>query len=156
MSVGLIDYVLFHMHDWQLFDDSRFTLEFKYPRLATDGEPVEWVETQQAQMLRVHILSPKSREVYFEVSKYGLLTAKSAYQLHKENLTKQFHQLSITELRETHCESLPAYEYTFKWDQGTRTVILVERDNGTYRIPYNPRFSVNLQILSTLQWHNLT
>ena len=52
------------------------------------------------------------------------------------------------------CASLTAYEYTFGWDQGERTVILVERDGATYRILYNPRFAVNLQILSTIEWLN--
>lgn len=143
------------MENWQLFSDSQFALQFKYPILATDGEPVDRAEAQQDGMLRVHILSPKSREVYFEVSKYDLVTAESEYQRHKEYLPKQFHPLTVTELKETLCASFPAYEYTFVWDQGTRTVILVERGGATYRILYNPRFSVNLQILSTLEWLSL-
>ncbi len=143
------------MENWQRFRDPRFALQFKYPKLAMDGEPVDQVETQQDGMLRVHILSPNSREVYFEVSKHNLLTAESEYQRHKEYLPNQFPGLAITELRVTRCASLPAYEYTFEWDQGTRTVILVERSDATYRILYNPRFSVNLQILSTVEWLNL-
>src|SRR5215475_14195977 len=133
------------MENWQLFRDSQFALQFKYPNVAMDGEPVERVETQQDRMFRVHILSPKSREVYFEVSKYDLLTAESEYQRHKEYLPKQFDSLSITELEETICASLPARAYTFEWYHGTRRVILVERDDATYRILYNPWFSINLQ-----------
>jgi len=144
------------MENWQRFSDPGFALQFNYPKLATDGEPVDRVETKQEGMLRVHILSPKSREVYFEVSKYDLLVAESEYQRHKEYLPKQFYLLSITELRETHCASLPAHDYTFEWDQGIRTVILVERADATYRILYNPRFSVNLQILSTVEWLRIT
>ena len=143
------------MDDWQEFKDFRFALRFKYPGLATNGEHVDRVETQQDGMLRVHVLSPKSREVYFEISKYDLLNAESEYQRHKEILPKQFHPFAITELKETLCRSLPAYEYTFEWEQDTRTVILVERCDATYRILYNPRFPINLQILSTVQWLNL-
>jgi len=142
------------MDDWQEFKDSRFALWFKYPSLATNGEHVDRVETQQDGMLRVHVLSPKSREVYFEVSKYDLLNAESEYQRHKENLPKQFHPLTITELKKTLCRSLPAHEYTFEWEQCARTVILVERGDATCRILYNPRFPINLQILSTAQWLN--
>jgi hypothetical protein len=144
------------MEKWQLFNDASFALQFKYPSQDTGSEPVHWVENQQEGMLRVHILSPKSREVYFEVSKYDSLTAESEYQRHKEFLPTQFRLLAITELKETHCASLPACEYTFEWDQGIRTVMLVERDEATYRILYNPRFSVNLEILSTVQWLSLT
>lgn len=143
------------MDDWQEFKDSRFAFWFKYPGLATNGEHVDRVETQQDGMLRVHVLSPKSREVYFEVSKYDLLNAESEYQRHKAYLLKQFYPLALTELKETLCGSLPGYEYTFEWEQGIRTVILVERDNATYRILYNPRSPINLQILSTVQWLNL-
>ena len=144
------------MENWRLFRDARFSLQFKYPRLATDGEPVDLVETQQHGMLRVHILAPKSRGVYFEVSKYDLLTAEAEYQHHKKYLLKQFQQLVISKLKETVCASLPASEYTFEWDQGKRNVILVEREDATYRILYNPSFSVNFQILSTMDWLKLT
>jgi len=95
------------MDDWQEFKDSRFALWFKYPSLATNGEHVDRVETQQDGMLRVHILSPKSREVYFEVSKYDLLNAESEYQRHKENLPKQFHPLTITELKKRFVDLFP-------------------------------------------------
>jgi hypothetical protein len=143
------------MEDWKLFGDARFSLQFKYPSLAPDAEPVETVETQQGGMLRLHVLAPKSREVYFEVCKYDALSAKAEYQRHKEYLLKQFDSLVISELDETMLASLPGYEYTFRWDQGERIVLLVERGSTTYRIIYDPRFPVNLQILSTLEWLNL-
>ena len=140
------------MENWHFFDDSRFALQFKYPARASDGEPVDREETEADGMLRVHILAPKCREVYFEITKYYGLPAAAEYERHKEGLPKQFDRLSITELKETDCASLPAYEYTFEWDQGRRRVLLVERSDATYRILYNPRFPINQQILSTLQW----
>lgn len=143
------------MENWLSFDDPRFAFKFRYPARATDGELVERIENQQAGMLRVHILSPIGREVYFEVSKYDALTAEAEYQRHKEYLLKQFHPLQITALINTPFASLPACRYTFEWDQGERTVILVERGDATYRIIYNPRFPVNLRILSTVEWIDL-
>jgi hypothetical protein len=106
-------------------------------------------------MLRVHVLAQVSREVYFEVTKYDSLSPEADYQRHSDALALQFDGLVIAELQESTCASLPAYEYSFEWDQGKRVVILVERGGTTYRIIYNPRFPVNLQILSTLEWLNL-
>lgn len=68
------------MENWQLFRDPRFAVQFRYPAQGTDGEPVERVETVQEGMLRVHVLAPKSREVYFEVTKYDQLSAQAEYQ----------------------------------------------------------------------------
>ena len=143
------------MDDWELFDDSRFDLTFKHPSHTTGGEAVERAETAQPGMLRVHILAPKSREVYFEVCRYDSLTTETEYLRHKEHRLKQFNPLVISELDETAVASLPGHTYTFQWNQGERIVLIVERGNITYRIIYNPRFPVNLQILSTLEWLNL-
>lgn len=96
------------MENWQFFDGSRFALQFNYAARASDGEPVEREETEADAMLRVHVLAPKCREVYFEVTKYYGLPAAAEYECHKEGLPKQFDPLSITELKETGCASLPA------------------------------------------------
>ena len=142
------------MGSWRLFQDPRFALQFKYPPIAADGETIEKVETAQDGMIRAHILAPKSREIYFEVTKYNSLPPAAEYQRHKEYLAKQFDPLAITELKETLFASLPASAYAFEWDQGERNVILVERSDVTYRLIYNPRFPVNLEILSTVMWLN--
>ncbi|HEX6035027.1 MAG TPA: hypothetical protein VFY83_11350 [Anaerolineales bacterium] len=113
------------------------------------------VETQQDQLLRVHVLSPLSREVYFEVSRFENLPAKAEYKRHQEHLRKQFHPLAVSDLKEVSGSSLPAYEYSFKWHQGARTVILVEHANATYRILYNPDSALNGQILSTIEWMDI-
>jgi len=148
-SVGLIRCTLFDMENWLFFSDPRFALQFQHPRLATDGEPVQREETQREGMLRIHVLAPKCREVYFEVTKYELLTPKDEYRRHTENLPELFEGVQISELKETRCASLPAYEYMFEWEQGTRSVMLVQRGAETYRILFNPRFPINVQIQST-------
>ena len=144
------------VENWQLFRDAQFDLLFRYPRSATDGDPVERVETQREGLFRVHVLSPASRDVYFEVSKYVAISAEEEYRRHQETLSEQSPELLISDLKETVCAFLPAYEYTFKWSEGTRTVILVERENATYRILFNPRYHLNFQILSTVEWPDLT
>jgi hypothetical protein len=143
------------MEGWQHFNDPRFALQLQYPVRAEDGEPVECVETELEGMLRVHILSPIGREVYFEVGRYDSLTPEAEYRRHRESLLKQFDSLAITDLLATSLASLPAFEYTFEWDKGKRTVVLIEHRTVTYRILYNPLFPVNLQILSTCTWLNL-
>ena len=140
------------MGNWQLFRDPRFAVRFRFPAQGTDGEPLERVETVQEGMLRVHILAPKSREVYFEVTRYDQLSSRVEYQRHKDSLPGQFDPLTISDLKATLFGSLPAYEYSFEWDQGKRIVFLVEQGNSTYRILYNPRFAINGQILSTVEW----
>lgn len=140
------------MENWQLFENSAFSLRFRYPRRTESGEPVKRRDTEQDHIFRVHILAPKSREVYFEVTRFESLSAKAEYQQHKKTLPQQFQSLKISELRETVFVSHPAFEYSFGWDQGNRTVLLIEDGEVTYRILYNPRFPVNLQILSTVEW----
>jgi hypothetical protein len=103
-------------------------------------------------MLRVHFLTPNTREVYFEISNYDSLPAVSEFRQHTENLKELLQTLHITELSTTHCASLPAFQYGFKCKQGVRTVILVEHGKATYRILFDPVQSVNLKILSTLRW----
>ena len=105
-------------------------------------------------MLRLHILTPRSREVYFEVTKYDSLSAESEYRRHRESLVSQFDSLVIRELQVTVVAAIPAYEYSFEWDLGARVVLLVERGSTTYLIIYNPRSPVNLKILSTVEWLN--
>lgn len=140
------------MQTWHLFQDSRFELQFTYPYRTADGESVDRLESEQAGTLRIHLLSPIGREVYFEVSKYDPLSPEAAYRQHCESLEKQFDRLEITALRKTTFAAFPAHEYSFEWDQEKRAVLLVERGTATYRLLYNSQFPINLQILSTVEW----
>lgn len=140
------------MDNWNSFKDPRFSLQFNYPSQGSDGEGVDVVETQQDGVLRAHVLTPKSREIYFEVTQYDALPALFEYQRHRENLLKQFDSFTISALIESVCASLPAYEYSFEWHHGRRVVLLVERGAWTYRLLYNPQAAVNMQILSTVRW----
>jgi hypothetical protein len=142
------------MKSWQYFEDPRFELSLEYPRPGVDGEPVERIEIQNEELLRVHIRTPENRAVYFEISKYRSLTAEVEYQQHKDNLRKQFPEIEMTGLIETDVADVPAYSYSFEWESGLRTVVLVERDDGLYRILFNPNHPVNLHILHSLRWLN--
>jgi len=140
------------MDDWQEFRDAKFTLLFKVPEATPQGHFVDKTEGEQGESIRVHFTSRDSKELYFEVTKYEALTPQTEYQQHRTNLEKRFSKFSITELKEIDWKSLSAYEYSFEWDQGKRSIILVEWDHATYRFLYDPRSPLNLQVLSTVEW----
>lgn len=140
------------MQDWQHFSDSRFALGFQYPQITPQGYFVEKAESQEHDIVRIHFTSKDSREVYFEISKYQDLSAQMEYQRHKENLEKRPEGFVVTDLKEIRWMSQPAYEYSIKWSQAARVVMLIEADNTTYRILYDPKSPLNVQILLTLRW----
>ena len=140
------------MQNWQHFADSSFALGFQYPRTTPQGHTVEKAESQGDEWVRVHFTSKDSRELYFEITKYFDLRAQVEYQRHRAFLQESLEQFSISVLKEIHWMSQSAYEYSFKWEQGARVVILLESDHTTYRILYDPYSPLNARILSTLQW----
>jgi predicted kinase len=137
---------------WQLFDDSRFDLQFRYPRETSEGNRIEKKERQENEVIRVHLVSRDSQQLYLEVTKYQGLDPKQEYERHKEDLEKRFQELSITDIQAIDWKSLPGYQYSFEWPQGRRSVMVFDRNGSTYRILYDPRSPLNLQVLSTVEW----
>jgi hypothetical protein len=144
--------ILTSMQNWQLFDDKRFALQFKYPSKTPQGSLIDRTEGQHDETIRVHFISRDSEELYFEVTKYHGLPPREEYRRHKEELKKRFTELSITDIQEINWKSLPAYEYSFDGPPGRRSVTMFEKNEVTYRILYDPRSPLNLQVLSTVEW----
>jgi hypothetical protein len=140
------------MQDWLHFSDPRFALGFQYPEITHQGHFVEWTESKEDDFVRVLFRSKDSREVYFEITKYQDLSAQLEYQQHKDNLEKRPEGFAVTDLKEIRWMSQPAYEYSIKWSQAARVARLIETENNTYRILYDPYSPLNVQILLTLQW----
>lgn len=140
------------MQNWKHFTDSRFALGFQYPEITPQGHSVQSTENQETELVRVHFRSKDSAEVYFEITKYQNLSAQMEYQRHKEDLEKRPEGFVLTELKEIRWMSQPAYEYFIKWSKARRVVMLVEADNSTYRVLYDPNSPLNVRILSTIQW----
>ena len=109
-------------------------------------------EIQEDESVRVLFASRDGRELYFEITKYFDLPVQVEYKRHKESLKKRLEQFSTSDLKEIRWMSQPAYEYSFKWNHGARIVRLIETENATYRILYDPKSPLNAQILSTIQW----
>lgn len=139
------------MNDWQIFSDPKFKIYFKYPDPTPQGYSVEKAEGQREDAIRVHLSSPQSQELYFEVTRFVNLAPKEEYQRHKDFLTQQFENLSITDLEESQLETLAAQTYTFAWPEKERKVVLVQKDQATYRILYDPRSALNTEVLATLK-----
>lgn len=144
--------MLTRMQDWQLPKDSRFALQFRFPPTTSQGYPVDKTESQHDEGVRVHFFSRDSQELYFEVTRYYALRAQVEYEPHKVDLEKRLDEIRITDLEQITWKSLPAYEYSFVWNQGARSVLFVQRNGSTYRILYDPRSLLNIQVLSTLEW----
>ena len=140
------------MQDWQHFAEFGFALGFQYPQTTPQGHTVERSTSQGDNSVRVHFTSRDSHELYFELTKYTDLSPQVEYEHHKGSLEKKLNQFRISDLKEIRWLSQPAYEYSFQWQQGTRTVILIETDHAMYRILYDPYSPLNVQILSTVQW----
>ena len=140
-----------HIENWQLFTDRRFELTFHYPATTPRGHAVEKTAGQQDDVLRVHLVSRDSQELYFEVVKYPHLLPREEYEQHSAYLEQRFDDLAITELQETRLALQPAYEYAFAWGQGERAVLLIHKDQATYRVIYDPHSPLNSQVLSTIE-----
>lgn len=144
--------ILAIMNDWQQFKDPALSLVLHYPEKTLQGDPVDRTESRHDESARVHLISRSSRELYVEVTKYRALPAQEEYSQHRRSLGQRFSEFKISELKEITWKSMPAYEYAFEWNEGARSVILVERNGATYRFLYDPLAPLNLQVLSTVEW----
>jgi hypothetical protein len=140
------------MQNWQHFVYPGFALGFSYPEITPQGYIVEKAETQDGERIRLHFTSKESHELYFEITKYIDLRAQAEYKSHKEYLENRLDAYVVSDLREIRWMSQTAYEYSIKWREGARIVILIETDDATYRVLYDPNSPLNVQVLSTIQW----
>ena len=141
------------MKYWEIFIDRKFRLCFKYPAMTPQGQLVDLEQSQNHDSTRVHLISRDSQEVYFEVRQYRNLLPQEEYQRHKAYLEKRFalEGFAITELTDQMLGVLSARQYSFRWDDKQRVAILIQENEVTYRIIYDPRSLINVQILSTLE-----
>ena len=140
------------MQNWQHFVYPGFALGFRYPEITPQGHIAEKAETQDEERIRIHFTSKESHELYFEITKYVDLPAQAEYQDHKEYLENMPDEYVVSDLKEIRRMSQPDYEYSIKWREGARIVMLIETDDATYRVLYDPNSPLNVQVLSTIQW----
>ena len=140
------------MQNWQHFVYPGFALGFRYPEITPQGHIAEKAETQDEERIRIHFTSKDSPELYFEITKYVHLPAQVEYQEHKEYLENRPGEYVVSDLKEIRWMSQRAYEYSIKWREGARIVMLIEADDSTYRVLYDPNSPLNVQVLTTIQW----
>lgn len=139
-----------HPDHWQLFTHPRFKLAFYYP---ADARLVA-TENPELGATRVHLSIPDDSALYFEVTHYPGLEAEAEYQTHKTALLQNsaLKDFSMTGLDEGWLGSRAVYKYMFHWAQGERAVILVPQTQALYRLLYDPRSALNMQVLATLEF----
>lgn len=136
-----------------IFSDSRFGVRFRYPNPTPQGYPVEVRETDQAGLLRAHLVSNDSQEIYFELTRYSDISAQAAYAELEAALKGRFGKdVIMSELQDGTLAGLPVLECAFRWPQGERRVIFVQRDEALYRLLYNPQSPLNEQILAAVEF----
>jgi hypothetical protein len=101
-------------------------------------------------MIRVHLSSPESSGLYFELSNdfYGLDPSIGRLDLVNENMGR-FDGFKATTLKEKVVASMPAQSFTFSWQQGVRHVLFFDVNLVTFRAIFDPRSKLNHQLLST-------
>jgi len=129
-------------------------VEFSYPAVTPKGHAVERTEERtedhRGDMERVHLTSRDSRELYVEVVRFRELAPQDEYLHHRPYLEQRFGADSVTALAETSLREWPAWAYAFRWNEGERSVLLLQVASDTYRIIYDPRSELNAQVIATL------
>ena len=130
--------------NWQTFELPGFGLRFQYPPTTPTGHAVAMDE------VRVHVRSRESAEVYFEASGHLHGSVERIYEQEKSFVAGQLGG-DVGPLRAATLGGHPAHEYSFRWTQGERAVILVEQGPYVYRFIYDPKSPLNRQVLGTIE-----
>jgi len=140
--------------DWHRFKRPGFVVEFSYPLTTPQGHAVEQfeehVEDHRGDMERVHLSSPESGELYFEVARFRELTPQDDYRSHAKYLAQRFGPDSVSPLVETTVEGRPTWAYSIHWPDHERSVLMLYLAGDTYRFIYDPRSELNHRVIATL------
>jgi hypothetical protein len=102
------------MENWQAFRESRLGVLFRYPATTPMGHIVQKNESSLGDAFRVHLLSPGSPEIYFEITDYRALSARQVYDRHCQDLEMRLDGVSITPLTACRWRARPAFQYAFQ------------------------------------------
>jgi hypothetical protein len=140
--------------DWQRYANPRFRLEFRYPDPTPRSHEVERnehrIHDERGEMERVHLSSPASGELYFELSRFVGISPQDEYASHRPFLEERFGAGAVTELAETTLLERRAWRYRIRWPEAERVVLLLPLDGDTYRVIYDPRSDLNQEVVATL------
>ena len=129
-------------------------MEFSYPGVTPLGHTVEQVEEHaqdhRGDIERVHLSSPESGELYFEVARLRELAPNDDYLGHANYLAQRFGPDSVSPLLDTTVEGRQTWTYSISWPDHERSVVMLYLGGDTYRFIYDPRSELNHQVFATL------
>ena len=137
---------------WQTFKRLPFSLRFDHPPLTPQGYPAEISLDMKEEAHRVHLHTPDSPELYFEVTRYTQLQAETGYALLTEILAQRAGNFQASTVTHTKVAGQAACIFDFKIADLERRVIFIQRGMPLYRILYDPRSAHNEQVLATLHF----
>jgi hypothetical protein len=115
------------------------------------GHPVELRRLESAGGgPRVHLISPASDELYFEVGRYPDTTPEEAYARFTADVAGRVPEAVFTELRADWLGGRPGFRFGVQLPDRRRVVWLLPATDALYRIVYNPESAVNEQVLATV------
>jgi hypothetical protein len=132
-----------HNPTWQTFSLPPLPFHFRYPQTTAQGQPVEMDE------LRIHFRSIDSSDVYFEISRHLYFSAQDVYDREKRFAEDGLEQAVVSELQPSVFAGQPAYTFRFRWADGERVVVLIEKGAVLYRLIYDPQAALNAEILQS-------
>jgi hypothetical protein len=97
------------------------------------------------------VTSTGSDELYVELVRFQDLAPEDEYLSHRQVLEQRFGPGAVTELTQTTLRGLPAWSYGFRWEDGERSVLLLQVDEDTYRVIHDPRSPLNADVIATLR-----
>jgi hypothetical protein len=132
--------------------ESGFRVELDFPSVTPQGHAVERAAVERPLGGRgVHVTSPGSDELYIELVRFHDLSPQDEYLSHRPYLEQRFGPGAVTELTQTTLRGLPAWSYGFRWEDGERSVLLLQVDGDTYRVIHDPRSPLNSDVIATLR-----
>ena len=140
------------MEHWQTLSRPGLRLRLRYPSTTPQGHPVDVLDETRDGVVRVHLTSRGSVEVYFEVRRFFDLTPNAEYERARASLAERFagDDFAITSLTSTVAAGLPAHTYTFRWTDKARAVVLLPHSTALYRLIYDPLAPLNADLLATI------
>lgn len=142
--------------EWERFRRPGFRVAFDFPAVTPLGHAVARAEERVQEhpvagdFERVHLSAPDSGELYVEVTRFPDCTPADEYRVHQPYLVQRLGSDAVDNLAETALGHRTAWTYGFRWNEGERSVVLLQVGPDTYRVIYDPRSELNTRILATL------
>jgi hypothetical protein len=143
------------MPDSTIIVDVEHNYSLRVPNTTPTGQPVEILKREHEGMHAVHALSPDESEVYFEIVSFSVLIShEEAVAGQRASLASRSPAAAITAMQRSVVRTWRASEFRFEGALGgrwkVRRFLFLDSAMRTFRIIYDPRSTMNEQILESL------